>query len=579
MKNFFTSCLGTFVGLIAFILFGIALLAGSIGSEQVIVNDNSVLHIRLDRRISELEVEDPLADVLPGTAEERIGLMQLKQAIRKAKGDPKIEGIYVNSGIVGAGYATVAEIREALLDFRESGKWVIAHADYFSEGGYYLATAADKIYLNPSGQFEFNGLTAEVQFFKGLFEKLDIKPQIFRVGDFKSAVEPFMRDDLSPENRLQLQSMIDGIQEKMVNDIAESRDLPAERVREIANKMLVRNVKQAVEYGLIDSLYYDDQVKDEMRERLGIDKDRPVLFVTYSDYRTLGDQISSSKNEIAVIVADGSIVPGKAGNDMVGSETINAAIRRARNSDRVKAIVIRVNSPGGAFIAADEMWREISLAREEKPVIASMGDYAASGGYYLAMACDTIVSQPNTITGSIGVFSVLFDLSAFLGNKLGITSDEVKTGEVGELITVTRPLTAVEKDIWQKQTDEVYEVFTSKAAAGRKMDIEELKKVASGRVWTGTQAKERGLVDVLGTFDDAVKLAADRAGVGEDYQLGYYPKPKTILESWMNNQEETIKADMVKQETGDLYPWFRKWQDVKTYQGTQARMPIEFKIQ
>jgi protease-4 len=577
MKNFFTSCLGTIVGLFAVILFGVALLAG-IGSNQVIVNDNSVLHIRLDRRISELAVDDPLAELLPGTVEQRIGLMQLKEVLERAKHDPKIAGVYLNSGIVGAGFATIAEVRSAIRDFRESGKWVVAYADFFTESGYYLASAADKVYLNPSGQMEFNGLTAEVQFFKGLFDKLDIKPQIFRVGDFKSAVEPFMRDDLSPENRLQLQSMIDGIHGQMLSDISESRNLPAERLKEIADKMLIRNVKQAVEFGLVDSLYYDDQVKDELRERLNIAEDRPVLFVSYSDYRAYSEEVSTSKNEIAVIVADGEIVPGKASEDFVGSETFSAAIRRARTSTKVKAIVIRVNSPGGAFFAGDEMWREIYLAAQEKPVIASMGDYAASGGYYLAMACDTIIAQPNTITGSIGVFSVLFDMSSFLGNKLGITSDQVKTGEVGDLITFTRPLTPAEKDIWQKQTDEVYETFTSKAAEGRDMPLEELKKFASGRVWTGSQAKDRNLVDIIGSFDDAVKLAAEQGGVADDYQVAYYPKPKTVLESYMNSQEETIKADVVKQQTGELYPWLMKWQEVKRYQGTQARMPLNFTI-
>jgi protease-4 len=287
----------------------------------------------------------------------------------------------------------------------------------------------------------------------------------------------------------------------------------------------------------------------------------------------------SSKNEIAVIVADGEILPGKGEPGLVGSATIREEIRRARTSDKVKAIIIRVNSPGGAFTAADEMWREVELAAKEKVVIGSMGDYAASGGYYLSMACDTIVAQPNTITGSIGVFSVLFDLTDFMGDKLGITSEEVKTGEIGDLVTFTRHLTQQEKDIWQRQTDEVYEIFTGKAAQGRHMSQDDIKKVASGRVWTGQQALDRKLVDVLGSFDDAVKIAADKAGIGADYKLKYYPKQRSIIERLVDDYENDVRISTLKEETGELYPWFRKWERIRNYQGTQARMPFELIIQ
>ena len=576
-KTFFSSCLGTLVAFIILIVLCISLISILTGEKQEIIGDNSVLVLKLNTPITELEIDDPLAELLP-SGQKGIGLIQLKQAIANAKEDPKIKGIYLNTAMLMAGPTTIEEIRQSLLDFKKSGKWVIAYADSYTEGAYYLATAADKVYLNQEGMVEFNGLATEVTFFKKLFDKLSIKPEIFRVGDFKSAVEPFFRENLSDENKLQLNSMLQSIYGNMLANIAEARKIPKDKLKEISDKMLVRNAKQSVEFGLIDSLYYDDQVKAVIRQRLGLKKDATIPFTKYNDYKTSYDPTSTSKNEIAVIVADGDILPGEADQGVVGSATIREAIRRARTSDRVKAIVIRVNSPGGAFQAADEMWREVSLAAQEKPVIASMGDYAASGGYYLSMACDTIVAQPVTITGSIGVFSVLFDLSEFLDDKIGITSQEVKTGEIGELVTVTRPLTEIEKNIWQNQTNEIYETFTRKAADGRKMTQEELKKIASGRVWTGEQAKANGLVDVLGGFDDAIKIAASKAGVSADYKLRFYPKQKNTLEKLFGAVEETTQARIMRSQLGEYYPAYLQWQRLKNYQGAQARMPLQFQI-
>lgn len=577
MKNFFTSCLGTMVGLIVFILLGITVLSVMVSSDsKVVINANSVLYLDLQAPIVEQATDDPITELLPG-GQQPIGLLQLKEAIAHAKNDPYIEGIYLNCGYVMAGYASIAEIRESLIDFQKSGKWIVAYAGAYTEGAYYLSSVADQVYLNPEGQVEFNGLSVEVMFFKRLFDKLEIKPQVFRVGDFKSAIEPFVREDLSPENELQLNSLINGIYTEVLDQIAKSREVPAATLAELSSKMTIRTAADAVTHDLVDELYYDDQVRDEMRQRLNLGKDEKIDFVKYAAYHK-SIKPTTSSNEVAVIVADGDIMPGQADNGVVGASTIVKEIRRARTSKRVKAIVIRVNSPGGVFQAGDEMWREIVLATKEKPVIASMSDYAASGGYYLAMACDTIVAQPNTITGSIGVFSVLFDLSKFLGNKIGITSDEVKTGEVGGLITVTRPLSDVEKSIWQKQTDEVYETFTRKAAEGRGMTQDEIKKIASGRVWTGTQAKENGLVDILGSYTDAIELAAEAGGVAGDYRVRYYPQPKTFLEQLTGGWDEQVKTNAMKTEMGDAYLFYQQWEKIKTYQGVQARFPFELEI-
>jgi len=453
---------------------------------------------------------------------------------------------------------------------------VVANAPAYTESSYYLASVADKIYMNPTGQLELNGLAIEVMFFKGLLDKLEIRPEVFRVGDFKSAVEPFLRKNLSDENRLQLNDMINGIYDEMLEGISEARGIPVGELKTLSNKMTIRSAEEAVTHGLIDSLYYDDQVRDEMRSRLGLGKDEDIKFIRYNVYRK-NITPSTARDEIAVIIADGEIMPGKAGSGVVGATTIVKELRKARTNDNVKAIVLRVNSPGGVYQAGDEMWREIVLATQEKPVIASMSDYAASGGYYMAMACDTIVAQPTTITGSIGVFSVLFDMSGFLENKIGITTEEVKTGEVGGL-TITRPLTDLEKSIWQKQTDEIYEVFTRKAAEGRNMSQEEIKKIASGRVWTGVQAKDNGLVDVLGTFNDAVDLAAKSAKMGDDYRIRYYPQPKSFLEQLTGDWEEEIRTRALKNEMGDSYHFYQNWEKVKRYQGVQARFPFEMEV-
>ena len=578
LKTFLASCLGTLVALALLVFLTIGFIAGLSDEKAVQVSDNSVLHLRLEAPITELELDDPLAEVFPAAADQSIGLLRLKQVIRHAKTDPKIEGIYLNTSMAMTGIASLKELRESILEFRESGKWVVAYADFFTEGGYYLATAADKIYMYPEGQAEFNGLATEVMFFKKLLDKLEVNPQIFRVGDFKSAVEPFMRENLSEENRLQLNSILNSMYDEILRDVAEARNIPLERLKEISGKMLVQDAQDAKKYGLIDSLLYDDEVKAELRGRLNLDEDSKIGFVRYGQYKKTVPVVASSKNEIAVIVADGEIVPGRSDNGTVGSATVVELVRKARTNDRVKAIVLRVNSPGGVFQSADQMWRELVLAAEAKPVICSMSDYAASGGYYLAMACDTIVAQPTTITGSIGVFSVLFDLSAFLDHKIGITAEEVKTGDYGDMVTVTRRLTDAEKAIWQKQTDKIYDTFTRKAAESRGMSQDALKKIASGRVWTGSQAKENGLADVIGGFDDAVDIAAQQANIGDDYKLRFYPQPKPLLDRLMGNVEEEFSQAMIKRELGEQYTWYQQWNKVKQYQGVQARMGVPFKI-
>lgn len=587
-KTFLASCLGSLVSLIALffimIFMSIAMVAGLMGSadEQVIVGENSVLQLNLDAEITEQQAENPFEGIpVLGDETPNVGLLQLKRTIKNAKTDPKIKGILLNVSYPMAGFSTIEEIRQSLLDFREEGKWVIAYSDAMSEGAYYLASAADKIYLNPEGEVEFNGLAVEVTFFKKMFDKLEVKPEIFRVGEFKSAVEPFMLEKMSPENKLQLTEMINSIYDHVLNRVSEARGIEKSKLKEISDKMLVRNAQLSVQHGLVDSLLYYDQILNELRGRLEIGDKAKVKFIKYNKYRKSfnAEKTSSSSNEVAVIVADGTIMPGTGNRGVIGGHAFAAEIRKAREDDKVKAIVIRINSPGGSFVASDMMWREITLAREQKPVIASMSDYAASGGYYLAMGCDTIVAQPHTITGSIGIFSVLFDASGLLSNKLGITFEEVKTGEYGDMVTISRPLTAAEKNVWQTRTEEIYETFTSKAAEGRKMSQADLKKIASGRVWTGVQAKERGLVDVLGNFNDAIDIAAEKAGISDDYKVKLYPQQKPFFQEFFEDLENNSRISAMKEELGSNYIYYQYWQRAKTYSGPQARMPFELVIQ
>lgn len=580
-KSFFASCLGSIVAMVA-VIGGFLLIMSLSGGDDVIIQEGSVLHLDLDVPIVETERELSFTGFsLFGAGERRpVGLAQLRQTIQHAKTDDKVKGIYLTVSSPGAGYAVVDEIRRALEDFKADGKWIIAFSEGYSERAYFLASVADKIYLHPEGEMEFNGLAAQVTFYKRTFDKLGIKPEIFRVGDFKSAVEPLMLEKMSDSSRLQLTELIESVNDVLIESVSSARNIPRERVKEISDKMLVRKPVQATEYGLIDSLAYVDQVEDVLKARAGSDK---LRLVTYGTYKKSVKPVTSAKNEIAVVVAEGSIVDGEAGagQEVIASKSFIKLLRKVREDDDVKAIVLRINSGGGSSLASDAMWREITLAAQSKPVIASMSDYAASGGYYMAMACDTIVAQPNTITGSIGVFGVLFDISGFTEGKLGITYEELRTGEVGELtVFQQRPLTAVERSIWQRRTEDVYDTFTKKAAAGRKTSQEAIKAVASGRVWTGTQARAHGLVDIVGSFNDAVTVAAASARVSDDYKVKFYPRyTPSFVEQLVTELQDDGRDNAVRAELGEYYYLYEQLQEIKHFGGMQSRMPYTLEIQ
>jgi len=580
--NFLKNILSTLIALIVFSAIGIFLfiiVIGSLSEEPPVeVKANSVLHLKLDKPISEVEFENPLEEIpVFSSAPSTIGLVQLKEAIEHAKTDDNIKGIYLDAPYVMAGMGMLHELRATLTDFKKSDKFIVSYGEFYTEPSYYLSSVSDIVALHPEGDLEFNGLSANVTFFTGMFEKLEIEPQIFRVGEFKSAVEPFMRKDLSEENELQLNSLLSGLNSNLLDSIALSRGIDKSRLEEISMEMLVRNPQNAFELNLVDSVFYKDQMMSLIKRKSGTAVDQDVEFIKYTDYNKSFSNYKRSDNEIAVIVASGDIVTGKGDVNTIGSDKFAEEIREARENDKVKAIVLRVNSPGGSFIASDVMWRELKLASESKPVIASMSNYAASGGYYMAMACDTIVAQPTTITGSIGIFGMLFNAQGFLNNKLGIHHDEVSTGKYSNYITPTRPLTDQEKRIIQTDVEEGYETFVSKAAAGRNMTVEEIKAIASGRVWSGVQAKENGLVDILGDLKMAINIAATKANL-EDYKVKYYPKQKSFVDQLMEDLGGGSSAKAMKAELGEYYMYIENIKKVQQMNGLQARWPFEVEI-
>lgn len=585
--RFLGNVLAVIVGLLVFSVISFFIFAGLIAiiassEDEVKIKENTVLVLNLEGRVlversNEDEPDFSSFGLFSGIP--TIGLSSLKNAIRNAKTNDNVKGIFIKPGTFMAGQAGIKELRDALLDFKDSEKFIVSYGEIFTENGYYLSSVADEIYVNPSGFVEFNGFASEVIFFKGLFEKIEVEPQIFRVGDFKSAVEPFMLDKMSEENRIQTASFLNDLNAFSLNEISESRGIPNERLREINQQMLVRKVKDAEELQLVDGLKYEDQVIDLIKEKLGLEKDDKINTINISRInRAIKSKGSSSKNRIAVIVAEGEIMGGR-DESIISSERFKDEIRKARKNDNVKAIVLRVNSPGGSALASEVIWRELEEARKEKPVIASMGEVAASGGYYIAAASDSIVAQPNTITGSIGIFALWFNAQGLLNNKLGITTDVVKTGEFSDFLSPTRKVSQMERNIFQAQIEEGYDIFLSRVAQGRDMSKEEVMKVASGRVWTGNQAKENGLVDVLGGLDKAVEIAATKAGVSDDYRVVYYPEIKPWFERFLNQFSNEVQAYYQHKKLGNFYPIYHQIEKVKKYEGVMMRMPYDYIIQ
>ena len=579
LRNFFASFLALVVFMMMGLLFFTIIISVLEDSESYTLEDNSILKINFTQPLADLDYDDPLANFsFAGNNSKRMGVVDLKKALKHAANDDKIKGVVIYAPSLMGGFALGQEVRKALLEFKKSEKFIWAYSEVLSEGGYYLSSAADSVFLSPEGMIEWNGLTVEINFFKRTFEKLEIKPQIFKVGDYKSAVEPFVLDKMSDANREQIRSMISSIYGHIVADVAENISLTEEELMELSNNMTVQSAQDAVDQKLITSLLYKDEFEQMLANKLGVETENEINWVGYKQYNTTFSSYTKSKNKIAVIVADGEIRMGKNKKGIITPGQFTKELRKAREDDNVKAIVFRINSPGGDALASDLIWREVAITAKVKPVIASMSNYAASGGYYLAMAADTIVAEPTTLTGSIGIYGMLFNMGDFMANKLGITTDRESTGSYSNLYTASRALNDAEKNIIQNSVNRGYETFTSKAAEGRGMTLEDLKQVASGRVWTGSQALENGLVDVLGGLETAVDIAAAKAGIEGDYKLRYYPVKKTALEEIIEELSGGVQAKMMKSKLGEFYPYVDLLEKVKNMRGIQTRIPFDIEI-
>ena len=586
--SFFKQVLATIVGLtifqiIAFIMFFVFIgilvstvkTAGDEFSGEVKIEEQSVLVLDLARDISE---RDGYTDFnftdMESLPKEKAGLQSIVEAIDFARTDDRVKGIYLKLSLMPNGYATIDVLREAIENFKTSDKFVIAYGEVVDQKSYYLSTVADKVYVNPDGYMEMRGIGARLTFYKALIEeKLEAEVQVFKVGDFKSAVEPFILDKMSNENRAQLEYLLGGIKEDFINNVAADRGFSTEFFDGVLNDLSGLDPVRCAELNLIDGNKYFDEVLLELKEKSGTAEDDDLHAISIDDYSRATASIASSSNKIAVIYAEGDIVDGNGDETNIGGEKFAKVIRKLRNDDDIDAIVLRVNSPGGSALASGVMWRELELAKAVKPVVVSMGDLAASGGYYIACNADKIFAEENTITGSIGVFGLVPNLEKFLKNKIGISFDDVKLNDHATSNGVTNKLSEFEVAVIQGNVEKAYETFTSRVAEGRGMALADVLAVAGGRVWTGQQAKEKGLVDEIGGLDDAIAYAAELAELS-NYRIKEYPAVKSPFQLFFSDLGLESKNSILKEEFGMLYPYFQELKDLQKMQGkVQARIP------
>jgi protease-4 len=588
MKNFLSSLLATIVGLVimtvlVFLIF-VGIIAASTSKDVAEVKENSLLVAKFNAQILDRTNEDPFDLLFSGNFmfDEAMGLNQILKDLDKAKTDENIEGIFMNLGAVSAGIATLGEIREAILDFKESGKFVYAYSNAYTQKSYYLASVADSVFMTPGGMFLFKGMGAEVMFYRKALEKVGVEMQVIRHGSYKGAVETFLRDDLSEENREQIESYMGALWGKIVEDISESRGISAEKLNQIADELATIDSDKLKETGMIDGLIYYDEMLTLMKEKMGVEEADDLEAVSLKSYKEapVKEKKEYSKDKVAVIYAMGSVVDGNAGEGYISSERISKAISQARRDKSVKAIVLRINSGGGSGSASDVIYREVMLAAREKPVVASMGDVAASGGYYIAAPADTILAGPGTITGSIGVFGLFPNVQKLMNDKLGISTDVVITNKNANILSPMNPLDADERAIVQKMIDDFYVNFVTIVAEGRGKSYEEIDAIAGGRVWAGSNALELGLIDMYGGLEKSIEVAAEMAGL-ETYRVQSLPAledPMTAIMKQLTGSS-MVRADRIlRRELGEEYRYYRKIQEIKNMNGIQAIMPYEIEL-
>ncbi|RXP58638.1 signal peptide peptidase SppA [Lutibacter sp. HS1-25] len=580
LRNLLASIIGTFItlGLILFLL--IVVVFAMSEDEEIVVKENTVLEIKLDKTVKDYapKSDDPFDEIF-GTNNKKMGLNEIINAIENAKYDDNIKGISINSLNINAGISQTKEIRNKLAEFKETGKFVNAYADVYDQKGYYLASVADSVFINPVGELAFKGLSSEVLFFKNLQEKTGVKMEVIRHGKYKSAVEPFLENEMSENNREQISSFLKSIWGEMLNDISESRNISVDELNHIADGLLGRNAVLAVENKLVDGALYWDEYEAKLKHLLGISNEDKINSITLKDYISTGKGrvIESGSDKIAVIYAQGEIIYGKGDEEYIGPELIIKAIREAVKLSSTKAIVLRINSPGGSALASELIWREIELAKKELPIVVSMGDMAASGGYYIACNANKIIAEPTTITGSIGVFGVLPNIST-LAENIGINAEQVNTNKSASY-SLFEPMTNEFKTVTQEGVEFVYTTFVKHVAEGRNMTFDEVDKIAQGRVWSGVEAKEVGLVDELGGLRTAVIEAAGLAGI-TDYKVRNYPSYKIDFEERFDGFPfASSKEEMMIKEFGEAnYKLYQNLKQFSQITGIQARLPFLVEI-
>ncbi len=583
MKSFLKIFLASFLALIVFcfvMVFFFAGLAGSAMSKSVpVVAEKSVLEIDLSTKFEERPVTNIQSVMQAGALEETPSFYDLIRLIENAKNDKNIEGILLKANGNANGFGNSDEIRNALISFKSSKKFIIAHADVMSQNAYSIANVADKIYVTPKGFFEWTGFSVNYMFLKGTLEKLEIKPQIFYAGKFKSATEPLRAEKMTDENRLQTTVWVNDIYNDFLLKTAEARKTDTATLHQLADAGTIQTPEDATTHQLIDGVKYDDEIKDEIKKRLKIDADKKINYVSVGQYAATNRDLGGKGDNIAVIHATGNIVDGKGREDEIGSTDYIDLLRKARLDKSIKAIVVRINSGGGSALASENIWREMLLAKKAKPLMVSFGDVAASGGYYIAAPADSIFASKNTITGSIGVFGIVPDMSTFFKNKLGVTFDGVKTGPLANAGNVDHPMTEQEKQLVQVSIEKIYADFKQRVAEGRKKDTAYVETVAQGRVWTGLKAKEIGLIDAYGGLTTAIAAAAKKAGLNS-YEVKEFPKQGNLIERLLGMDKTEIAGTKMKSELGDnYYNVYKQLLQVKQMtQGAQAKLPFEFTI-
>lgn len=575
-KMLFASMFGFIIGTVVLffiLIFILSMVVSSMSTETVTIKDNSILHLELNQPIKERSSKNPFEDfdLSNFSSNQQLGLNDILKNIDKASKDNKIKGIYIDIPSFQGGLATVEEIRNALLAFKKSGKFIYAYGDFYSQGSYYLASTADKIYLNPEGQVALNGIASESMFFKGTLEKLEIEPQVIRHGKFKSAIEPFILEKMSPENREQVAAFVDPIWKHISDEICKSRKIDQSTFKNMVDSMQLENAADAKRLKVVDETAYFDEFTAQVARKMGIKSNKELPLISLSQYSKTTDKsgVKLAMAKIAVIYAVGDIGNGEGNDETIGSDRLSATIRKARLDDKIKAIVLRVNSPGGDALASEEIWREVSLAKKSKPVIVSMGDLAASGGYYISCAADKIVAQPNTLTGSIGVFGLLFNAEKMLKNKLGVTTDIYKTNPYTDMGTIARPLTSSEAIILQKEVDRIYDVFTRRVAEGRGMSQAMIDSLGQGRVWSGINALQNGLADTLGGIETAISIAAKQAKLTE-YRIIQLPEQKDPVQELVEDFSTSVKTKYMKEDLGESYTYVKAAKDLLKLKGVQA---------